>query len=383
MKKRMIIMLAIVGTVFGSLVGFQQFKAHMMGKWLSGNGLPPATVTTMTAAFTDWQPEIRSVGTLRALHGVDIVSEVAGMVEQLHFKSGDSVKAGALLLELDSATEQAQLNAARASAELAAITLERDKAQYQVKAVSQAQIDMDLADLKVKQAQAAQLQAGLDRMHIRAPFPGKLGVSMISPGQYIRPGEVIVSLQALQPLMVDFNVPQRQLAELNVGQQLNLGGNTFVDQSFGGEISAIDSRVNAGTRNIRIEGKVDNSAGTLLPGMYTEVRVASGHSQRYLTLPQTAISYNAYGSTVFLAKSSPAPVDGKPATEGKPALPLAEQVFVKTGTTRGDQIAVLSGINEGDIVVTSGQMKLKNGTPLIVNNSLPPAFDPDPKPQEQ
>ncbi|PIP02495.1 MAG: efflux transporter periplasmic adaptor subunit [Zetaproteobacteria bacterium CG12_big_fil_rev_8_21_14_0_65_54_13] len=375
----MIIMLAVVGTVFGGLIGFQQFKAHMMSQWLSGNGLPPATVTTMTAEFGDWQPEIRSVGTLRALHGVDIVSEVAGIVEKLHFKSGDSVKAGELLLELDAATEQAQLDAATAAAALAAITLERDQAQLKVKAVSQAQLDMDLADLKVKQAQAAQLRAALDKMRMRAPFSGKLGVTAISPGQYIRPGEVIVSLQASQTLMVDFNIPQRQLPALKVGQQLRLGGNGLAEGVFIGEISAIDSRANASTRNVRVEGRVDNADGALLPGMYTEVHVASGKGQRYLTLPQTAVSYNAYGSTLFLAK----PASSEVPAEGKPALPVAEQVFVKTGLTRGDQIAVLSGIHEGDIIVTSGQMKLKNGTPLIVNNSQLPAFDPAPQPQEQ
>jgi len=379
MKKRMIIMLAVVGTVFGGLVGFQQFKAHMMSQWLSGNGQPPATVTTMTADFADWQPEIRSVGTLRALHGVDIVSEVAGIVEKLHFKSGDSVKAGELLLELDAATEQAQLDAATAAATLAAITLARDQAQFKVKAVSQAQLDMDLADLKVKQAQAAELRAALDKMRMRAPFTGKLGVTLISPGQYIRPGEVIVSLQAGQPLMVDFNIPQRQLPALKVGQQLNLGGNGLPEGAVNGEITAIDSRANAGTRNVRVEGRVNNADGALLPGMYTEVQVASGKSQRYLTLPQTAISYNAYGSTLFLAR----PASTKAPAGGKPALPVAEQVFVKTGLTRGDQIAVLSGIHEGDIIVTSGQMKLKNGTPLIVNNSQMPAFDPAPQPQEQ
>ncbi|MDX8405907.1 MAG: efflux RND transporter periplasmic adaptor subunit [Mariprofundus sp.] len=373
MKKRMLIMLAIVGSAFAMLIGYQQFGAYMMNKWLAGNGQPPATVTTMAAGFQDWQPEIRSVGTLRAKHGVDIVSEVAAMVERLHFTSGDSVKAGALLLELDSATEQAQLDAARASARLAAITLERDQAQYRVKAVSQAQLDMDRADLKVKQAQAAQLRAALDKLRIRAPFAGKIGVSVISPGQYVRPGEVIVSLQAIQPILVDFNIPQRQLSALKVGQQLSLNDS----QSFSGAITAIDSRVNASTRNVRVEGRVDNSAGVLLPGMYAKVRVASGQRKRLLTLPQTAISYNAYGSTVFLAK----PGD-KPAKAGKPSLPRAEQVFVKTGSRRGDQVAVLSGINEGDIVVTSGQMKLKNGTPLIINNAHSPAFEPDPQPQE-
>jgi len=378
MKKRMIIMLASVGIAFALLVAYQQFGAYMMKQWLAGNGLPPATVTTMVADFADWQPEIRSIGTLRAVRGVDVVAELPGVVQQLHIKSGGVVRAGKLLIELEAGEEQAQLDAATAATQLAAITYQRSKAQFKVKAVSQAQLDMDQADLKVKQAQAAQLRAVLDKMHIRAPFAGKLGVTAVSPGQYIRQGEVLISLQAVNPLLIDFNVPQRQLSMLKVGQQLRLNSDAYAGQEFTGEISAIDSRVNASTRNVRIEAKVENPNGELLPGMYAEVRVETGQSERHLTLPQTAVSYNAYGSTVFIAR----PVGDKAADAAEPAMPLAEQVFVKTGLRRGDQIAVLEGIKSGDVVVTSGQMKLKNGTPLIVNNSVQPSFDPAPEPQE-
>jgi len=380
MKKRMMIMLTIVGIAFALLFGYQQFGAYMMKKWLAGNGLPPAAVTTMVAAYQDWQPEIRSVGTLRAQHGVDVVAELAGIVRKLNFKSGDEVKAGDLLIELDADEEQARLAAALAAVELAESIYTRDKAQFKVQAVSQAQLDMDKADVQVKRAQAAQLRAVLDKMHIRAPFAGRLGVSSLSAGQYIRQGEVLVSLQAVNRLLVDFNVPQRQLSELKVGQRVRLSSDAYAGREFAGEISAIDSRVNASTRNVRIEALVDNSGGELLPGMYAEVLVAIGESKPYLTLPQTALSFNAYGSTVFLSRASQA--KEKPAADGKPALPVAEQVFVKTGSKRGDQVAVVSGIAEGDIVVTSGQMKLKNGTPLIVNNSVQPAFDPAPEPQE-
>lgn len=380
MKKRMLIMLAIVGTCFALLVGYKMFGAYMMAKWLAGNGLPPATVTTMVAGVQQWQTEIRSVGTLRARNGVDIVGEVAGLVQALHFQSGDVVKAGDLLIELDADEEQAQLNAALAAAGLAASVFERDKAQFKVQAVSQAQLDMDAADVKVKQAEAARLRAMVDKMHIRAPFAGRIGVSSLSPGQYIRQGEVLVSLQANNPILVDFNVPQRQIADLQVGQKVLLGSDAFEGREFHGQISAIDSRVNTATRNVRIEAKVENPEEELLPGMYAEVRVQVGETKQLLTLPQTAISFNAYGSTVFLARPAAA-VAGQSA-EGVPPMPTAEQVFVKTGLTRGDQIAVMSGISEGDLVVTSGQMKLKNGTPLIINNSVQPAFEADPAPQE-
>ncbi|MDQ6965660.1 MAG: efflux RND transporter periplasmic adaptor subunit, partial [Mariprofundaceae bacterium] len=296
------------------------------------------------------------------------------------------VKAGDLLIELDADEEKAQLDAAVAAAELAKSIYERDKAQFKVQAVSQAQIDMDAADVKVKQAEAARLRAVVDKMHISAPFAGRLGVSSLSLGQYIRQGEVLVSLQSNSPILVDFSVPQRQIGEMQVGQRLLLGSDAFEGREFQGEISAIDSRVNASTRNVRIEAKVDNPENKLLPGMYAEVRVQVGESRSLLTLPQTAISFNAYGSTVFLARPAESTegqaADANPAAGEKPAMPLAEQVFVKTGLKRGDQIAVTSGIREGDMVVTSGQMKLKNGTPLIVNNSVQPAFEADPAPQE-
>ncbi len=384
MKKRMLIMLACVGIFFAALIGFNTIKGYMMKQWLAGNGLPPATVTSMTAGYADWQPELRSVGTLRARHGVDVVSEVAGIVSKLHFKSGEKVKADALLVELDAGVEKAQLRAAQAAAELAAITYKRDKAQFKVKAVSQAQLDLDRADLKAKKAQVAQLQAVLDKLSIRAPFAGRLGVSAISPGQYLNQGQAIVSLQANNPILVDFNVPQGSLGKLKVGQRVHLTTNSIAEHTFRGEITAIDSRVNVGTRNVKVEATVENGEDELLPGMFATVRIETGAQERYLTLPQTAVSYNAYGSTVFRAKAEAAKARDKKteAKDGKPALPVAEQVFIKTGLKRGDQVAVLSGIKEGDVVVTSGQMKLKNGTPLIINNKVQPANEVAPAPQE-
>lgn len=376
MKKRMIIMLAIIGVAFGGIYGYNTFNAHMMAKHFASQGLPPATVTTMAATFQDWQPQIRSIGTLRAREGVDVVAQLVGTVEKLHFHSGDVVKKGDLLIELNADEEQARYAAALAAAELALTTLRRDREQFKVQAVSQAKLDADKADVAMKQAQAAELKAVIDKLHIVAPFDGRIGVSTISPGQYLRRGDVIVALESSDPILVDFHLPQRYLAQLKVGQKLILNSDAFAGREFAGTISAIDSRINASTRTVHVEGRVENPDGLLLPGMYAEVHIATGASERMLTLPQTAVSYNAYGSTVFLA------LPGKVSEDGKPGLPVAEQVFVKTGETRGDQVAVLSGIQEGAVVVTSGQMKLKNGTPLMVNNSHTPAFDADPEPQE-
>ncbi len=385
MKKRMTIMLISVAVLFGAVIGFQQFMAHMMAQWLAGNGLPPATVTAMAAKFEDWQPQIRSVGSLRARQGAMIVAERGGTVETVHFKAGEEVRAGKLLLELEAGEEKAQFKAAQAALALAKVTVKRDEEQIKVHAISQAQLDADKADLQAKQAQTEQLQAVLDKLQIHAPFSGRLGVSTISVGQYLKAGANIVSLQSSDKMVIDFNIPQRQLSEVKAGQAVRLFSNTFAGREFKGEIVAIDSQVDAATRNVHVEALVDNAKGELMPGMFAEVKVETGSANTYLTLPQTAITYNAYGSTVFVARP------GKPAEGGgenggedaKEPMPMAEQIFVKTGEVRGDQVAVLSGIKEGDMVVTSGQMKLKNGTPLIINNSHAPANEAAPTPQEQ
>ncbi|HKI59532.1 MAG TPA: efflux RND transporter periplasmic adaptor subunit [Mariprofundaceae bacterium] len=377
MKKRMTIMLVSVAVLFGAVIGFQQFKAYMMGQWLAGNGLPPATVTAMEAKFEQWQPKIRSVGSLRARQGAMIVAERASTVEAVHFKAGEEVRAGKLLLELEAGEEKAQFKAAKAAQALAKITLERDQEQIKVHAISQAKLDAAKADFQAKQAQVEQLQAVLDKLQIHAPFSGRLGVSTISVGQYMNAGATIISLQASDKMLIDFNIPQRQLAEVKAGQSVSLHSSTFAGRHFKGEIVAIDSRVDTNTRNVHVEALIDNAKGDLVPGMFAEVYIETGASKAYLTLPQTAITYNAYGTTVFVARP------GKPSEDGKEPMPVAEQIFVKTGAVRGDQVALLSGINEGDIVVTSGQMKLKNGTPLIINNTHPPANEAAPTPQER
>jgi membrane fusion protein (multidrug efflux system) len=370
MKKRMLIMLVAVGLLLGAIVGYQAFTAHMMAQFFASNAEPPATVTATTVTREPWQMTIPTVGSLRAVHGVELASEVAGIVDRLHFASGDKVDAGALLIELDAAQEQASLAALSASRHLAEINLKRDQQQFDIKAVSQAQLDASQAELDRLKAEEARARADLARKRLRAPFAGTLGVSTLSPGQYINPAEKLVSLQDASKLLVDFTLPQRQASQVHIG-------NTVIVNSDGGverraSISAIDSLVDAGTRNVAIEAALDNADSTLLPGMFVAVALEVGAPRDQLTLPQTAVSYNPYGSTVFLVK----PAEGD-------AKPTAQQVFVKTGDRRGDQIAIIDGVSEGDQVVTSGQMKLKNGTPLIIDNSVTPSNDIAPTPQEQ
>ncbi len=373
MTKRMIIMLLGVGTLFAGVIGYQMFVASMMKKFLSANALPPATVTAMEVTRESWQPQLAAVGTLRAVQGVDISSEVSGIVKAVHFKSGDWIEKGALLLELDAGEEKAQLDALAASRRLAEINFKRNREQLAIKAISQAELDASEAELNRLDAEVARQRAAIDKKRIKAPFSGRLGVTTINPGQYINPAEKIVSLQNRDMLYVDFNLPQKTLTGLSKGQAIQIDSDTGIQRQ--GEINAINAAVNTSTRNITLEGIIENKDDLLIPGMFVKVAINVGEPQQQLTLPQTAISYNPYGSTLFIARE-------EKATEGdKPAL-TAQQVFVKTGSRRGDQVAILDGINEGDMIVTSGQMKLTNGTPLIIDNTVTPANEIAPRPQE-
>ncbi len=373
-KKRMIIMLILVAVLVGGVVAFNLFKGSMIRKFMASSGEPPQTVTTMVASRSEWIPELQAVGTLRAVRGVDISPEVAGTVRRLAFTSGQSVKAGDVLVEFVNDAEKAQLKSLEASVQLARITLDRDRAQLAAQAISQAQVDTDTADLQSKEAQWAQQGALLAKKSLVAPFGGKLGISTINPGQFLNPGDKIVTLQEITPILVDFTVPQQQISQLGVGRKVSLSADAWPDKVFGGKISAISPLVDAGTRNIAVEAQLENPRQELLPGMFGKIRLVHGEKQSLITLPQSAVTFNPYGATVFVVKTA-----SKPAGTGL----VAEQVFVTTGATRGDQVAIMSGLEAGATVVTSGQIKLTTGTPLIVNNQQSPPNDPAPTPQEK
>jgi membrane fusion protein, multidrug efflux system len=383
MTKRMIIMLICVALLLGAIVGFNLFKAHMIAKFMSSNALPPATVTATVAKYQTWQPQLAAVGSLRAVRGVDVTTEVPGLVREIAFSSGQDVKAGQVLVRLNDDSDVALLHSLQAQADLAQTVYKRDKAQFEIQAIAKAQLDADAADLKAKTAQVAQQAALVEKKTIRAPFAGRVGITTVNPGQYLNPGDAIVTLQAIDPIYADFYLPQQQLGQLAVGQQIAIDTNAFGGRTFNGKIRSINPRVDNTTRNVQIEATVDNRERKLLPGMYANVKIDAGGEERYLTLPQTAITYNPYGATVFVVKPAPAQ-EGKtrPDAQGK-TLPVAQQVFVTPGPTRGDQVAILKGIEADMQVVTSGQLKLKNGTPLVIDNRVQPADSPNPQPQEQ
>lgn len=352
------------------------------------------TVSTVEVQKLQWQSQFTAVGTLNPVRGADLSTEVAGLVRAVHFKSGQDVKAGALLVELNADSDIALLHSAEAAAAQAATVLKRDQAQLAVQAVAQAQIDADTNDLKAKRAQVEQQAAVVAKKSIRAPFAGRLGISALNPGQYVNAGDKLVTLQTLDPIYVDFSLPQQQLAGLAVGQVVNLSVDTFPDQTFSGKINAISPKVDSATRNVQVEATIANPKQVLLPGMFANVKIDIGGAQERLTLPSTAVTYNPYGSTVYVVKQAEPPKPGAPGAtgtpapapatdaQGKPQL-IAQQVFIETGPTRGDQISIVKGLQAGQVVVSSGQNKLKNGTPVTVDNSVQPTNDPNPKPQEK
>ena len=373
----MVIMLLIVGLIFGGIFGYKAFQARMGRQTMAAQKAPPVTVTAVRAGVQTWQPQLRAVGSLRAVRGVDVTSEIAGLVRSVQFRPGEEVKEGQILVQLNADADIALLRSLEAAAGLAQIVYDRDKKQYAMQAVSQATLDADAADLKSKQAQVAQQAAIVEKKTIHAPFAGRLGISTVNPGQYVNPGDKIVTLQSLDALYLDFYLPQQELSQISRGQPVAATTDTYPGRTFSGLITTINPKVETDSRNVQVEATFSNPRHELLPGMFASVRVQAGAAQRYLTLPQTAISYNPYGETVYIIIAG----SGK-GPDGKPILTV-RQTFATVGPTRGDQIAILSGIKAGDMVVTSGQLKLKTGSTVIVNNQVQPSNDAAPKPVDQ
>jgi membrane fusion protein, multidrug efflux system len=376
MIKRMLFMLVLVGVVLGGLFGFKAFVGGKIKEAMASMADLPQTVSAAKAASSDWQPRIDAVGSLRAVRGADLSLEVAGMVEEITFQSGDEVQAGQILLRLRNDDDVAKLQSLEATAQLAQITYDRDVKQLKAQAISQAIVDNDEANLRNAKAQVAQQKAMVDKKTLRAPFAGRLGLRQVDLGQYLSAGKVIATLQSLDPIFVDFLLPQQSVAQLSVGQTVRVKVDAFPGREFAGKITAINPKVETASRNIQVRATLPNRDQKLLPGMFATVELETGAPQRLVTLPQTAVSYNPYGSLVYI-------VDDKGNNAGGKPHPVARQVFVTTGATRGDQVAILKGVSEGDTVVTSGQVKLRNGVPLAIDNRIVPTNDAAPKPVDQ
>lgn len=372
----MLIMLLAVGVIFGGILGFKAFQMQMIRKSIAGQKMPPVTVTATKAEVKSWQPQLKSVGSLRAVRGVDVTCEIAGLVRSIHFRPGENVSAGKLLVQLNADSDIALLNSLEAAEVLAKTVYERDQKQYAIEAISRATLDADEANLKSKRALLEQQRTLVEKKSIRAPFAGQLGISAVNLGQYLNPGDKIVTLQSLDVLYNDFFLPQQELGRIKKGQTVIATSDTYPGRKFHGRITTINPKIDPETRNVQIESLINNPKHELLPGMYVSVEIQTGGTKKYLTLPQTAVSFNPYGEMVFIVE------EGQKDLSGRATLTV-KQVLVTIGSTRGDQVAILSGVKEGDVVVTSGHFKLKPGSPVVIDNKVQPKDDAAPKPVDE
>ncbi len=370
--KRMIIMLIIAGVIVGGVVGFQGFKNKMIAQGIRGSANPPQTVSTTVAQESSWQPTVEALGSFSASEQASLSAEVGGLVTAIHFDSGQKVHAGQPLVELNPAPLQAQLAQLEAQAALAEVNLKRDESQLKIQAVSQAVVDTDKATFKSAQAQVAAQKALIAQKTIVAPFSGQLGIRQVNLGQYLAAGTAVVTLQKLDPMEVDFTVPQSQINLIRVGMKAEADSSAVPGKIFKATITAIEPQLETATRNLKVRARVPNPEGELLPGVFANVRITQGQPRQHITLPNAAVAYNPYGATVFIIKDGGKDADGKPKLE-------AEQRFITAGPTRGDQVAVLKGVQAGETVVTAGQLKLRNGSPVLVNNSVQPSDNPSPQ----
>lgn len=375
MKKRMAIMLIGLAVLFGGIVAYKSFGNYMLKRYLASQERI-ATVSTLKAERAPWQPHQQYYASLTPVQGVNVTTDIAGLVSKIYFQSGATVKKGELLVQLKADSDIALLHSLEANTALAKITLDRDTAQYAIQAISKATLDADQANYKSLKAQTDQQAAIVNKKTIRAPFAGRLGISVINEGLYINVGDTIVPLQDLEKIYADFYVPQQELNHIKAGQSVKMSVDAYPNRVFTGTITAINPVTDTSTRNIKVQATIPNANYELLPGLFASIQIETGTSQSKITLPQTAVSFNSYGDVVFSISA-----DGKD-KQGKPVF-VVKQHFVTTGETRGDQVAILKGIEEGDQVVISGQLKIKNGSRVYVNNTVIPTNNPAPKITEE
>jgi len=375
MLKRMIVMLTVTLLIVAALgfVKFQQIQTAIAEG--AAYQAPPEAVTTVVAEQEEWPATLSAIGTVAAVQGVTVSADLPGTVERILFESGQAVRAGDVLAVLDTRQEQAQLTAVEARLELARLTFERMQGLLQERVISQAEFDRATAEFRQSEAQLGEIRAVIQRKTIRAPFSGVLGLRQVNLGQYLAGGDPLVTLQALNPIHVNFGVPQQSASLVPVGRSIRIttdAAGASEGSVRSGRVTAIDSLVDEATRNIQVQATLPNPGGTLRPGMFVQTEVALGPGRPVIALPASAINYAPYGDSVFI-------VSEMKADDGRTYRGVRQQV-VTLGPARGDQIAVLSGIKPGEEVVTSGLFKLRNGAAVQINNSVRPANSPAPAP---
>jgi membrane fusion protein, multidrug efflux system len=373
MAKRMLVMLALTFVFVGGLgfVKFQQIQTAIAEG--AAYQPPPEAVTTIVAAQEQWSSTLNAIGTLAAVRGVTVSADQAGIVDRVLFDSGQAVSEGQVLVVLDTRQEQAQLAAVEAHQFLARLNFNRMQDLLDQRVVSKAEYDSASAEARQSDARVGEVNAAIERKTIRAPFAGVLGIRQVNKGQYLAGGDPVVPLQILNPIYVNFGVPQQAIGDVRVGRTVRIASDAAIGVAVDGRVTAVDSVVDPTTRNIQVQATLANATGALRPGMFVQTTVALGGGQSVIPVPASAVSYAPYGDSVFVVSQLK---DDK----GRPYRGVRQQI-VKLGQTRGDQIAVLSGIRPGDEVVTSGVFKLRNGAAVLVNNKVRPGNNPAAKPE--
>jgi len=374
MAKRMILTLGVLLVLLGAL-GFVKFR-QIQSAMAEGASFqpPPEAVTSIVARESQWPATMNVIGTMEAVHGVTVSADLAGTVARINFESGQAVQTGQVLVELDTKQERAQLASLEAQWELARVNFNRMQQLVDEGVISRQEYDQATAQQKQTAANVNEVKATIERKTIRAPFAGILGIRKVNLGQYLAEGAPIVPLQSLNPIYADFGMPQQLLGQVRVGRSLRITSDDLVGKVFTGQVTAINSVVDETTRNVQVQATLSNPEGKLRPGMFVQVDVVLGASRPLITLPASAISYAPYGDSVFIITDLKDP-------KGKTYRGVRQQ-FVKLEASRGDQVAVISGVQVGDEVVTSGVFKLRNGAAVQVNNKIQPGNNPAPKPED-
>lgn len=348
-------------------------KAAQIKEMSSVTHLPPPTaVTTLEARAVDWHAYLKAIGTLAPVQGAMLSADADGIIARIVADSGTAVQAGDLLVELDASVEAAQLAAAEARAELARVNFERAKELWARQATSKSDFDVAEATTKQTVAEVTALRAQIAKKQVRAPFAGRIGIRQINVGQFVARGQALLPLQKLDPIYVNFSIPQRQLPALTIGQKVDVIIDAFEDHHFEGRLTAINSEVDPSTRNISAQATLANPKEQLRAGMFARVELQVSQSDALVVVPATAISYASYGNSVFI-------VEQMKDAAGKEFLGVRQQ-FVKLGATRGDLVAVTEGVKAGEVVVSSGVFKLRNGAPVQINNIVQPTSSATPRP---
>ena len=373
MAKRLILMLVVVAALLTGL-GFLKFKQVQSAMAAGAYTPPPEAVTSVVVKQEQWPSTTSVIGTMEAVHGVVVSADLPGTVAKINFDSGKAVHEGDILVELDTRQERAQLAALEAQRDLAKINYGRNEQLVKEGVISKSEYDTTSAQQKQTEANVGEIRATIERKIIRAPFTGVLGIRKINLGQYLSAGSAIVQLQSLNPIYVDFGLPQQALTQVHVGRSLRVTSDDLPGKAFTGRVTALDSVVDQTTRNVQVQATLPNPEGKLHPGMFVQVAVVQGEDRSVISLPAPAISYAPYGDSVFI-------ITDLQDKQGKTYRGVKQQ-FVKLEGSRGDQVAVISGLNPGDEVVTSGVFKLRNGAAVQVNNKVQPGNNPAPKPED-